>query len=88
MLVRRFFRLAPFRTQRQWLGTVVRVSRRHVQYYTALQHYPFSLLATLCPVLAMCEREYPPQETAPICCTHNRRRGHRRPPCHQKRKPR
>lgn len=34
VLVHRFFRLAPFRTQRQRLGTVVRVSMRQVQYYT------------------------------------------------------
>jgi len=33
-LVRRLFRLAPFRTQHQRLGTVVRVSVQQVQYYT------------------------------------------------------
>jgi hypothetical protein len=35
LLVRRLFRLAPFRTQRQRLGTIIRVSPRQVQYYTA-----------------------------------------------------
>jgi len=36
VFVRRLFRLAPFRTQRQRLGTVVRVSVRQVQYYTTI----------------------------------------------------
>jgi hypothetical protein len=34
-LLRRVFRLAPFRTRRSRLGKVARVSREQVQYYTA-----------------------------------------------------
>jgi hypothetical protein len=33
-LLRRLFRLVPFRTQRQRLGTIIQVSTRQVQYYT------------------------------------------------------
>ncbi|MBM3224684.1 MAG: hypothetical protein FJZ47_12890 [Candidatus Tectomicrobia bacterium] len=34
--VRRFLRLAPFRTQRQRLGTIARLNRQYVQYYTTM----------------------------------------------------
>lgn len=36
IFMRRFLRLAPFRTQRQRLGTVVRLTRPYVQYYTTM----------------------------------------------------
>jgi hypothetical protein len=34
VLVRRLFALAPFRTQNQRLGKMIRISQRQVQYYT------------------------------------------------------
>jgi hypothetical protein len=35
-LVRRLFQVAPFRTQRQRLGTIIRVSPRPIQYDTTM----------------------------------------------------